>query len=87
MTPQVFLKSHIVNDFKVLEKLLSICGQEHIAPWLFAVINRYSIELKAGIGMDLKSNENSRAFEEAFDAFVLGNLAEKIVDVSIEYKN
>lgn len=37
--------------------------------------------------MNLKSNDNARRFEEAFDALVLGNLAEKIGDVAIEYKN
>jgi hypothetical protein len=37
--------------------------------------------------MDLRSNQNARAFEEAFDTQVLGNLAEKIGDVAIEYKN
>ena len=37
--------------------------------------------------MNLKSNENARAFEEAFDTLVLGNLAEKIGDVAIQYKN
>jgi hypothetical protein len=51
----------------VLEKLLSINGQDNIAPWLYAVINRYSTELKAGVGMNLRSNVNARAFEEAFD--------------------
>jgi hypothetical protein len=37
--------------------------------------------------MDLKSNDNARKFEEAFDNLVLANLAEKIGDVAIEYKN
>jgi hypothetical protein len=41
----------------------------------------------AGKGMDLKSNQNARAFEEAFDTQVLANLTEKISDVAIEYKN
>ena len=86
-TPKDFLLSHIVNDFKVLEKLLSIGGQDNIAPWLYSVINRYSTELKAGAPMDLTSNQNSRAFEEAFDTQVLGNQADKIGDVAIEYKN
>ena len=71
----------------MLEKLLSINGQDNIAPWLYAVVNRYSTELKAGVGMNLKSNNNARAFEEAFDTQVLANLAEKIGDVAIEYKN
>ena len=71
----------------MLEKLLSINGQDNIAPWLYAVVNRYSTELKAGVGMNLKSNDNARAFEEAFDTQVLANLAEKIGDVAIEYKN
>ena len=86
-TPQDFLQTHIVNDFKVLEKLLSINGQDNIAPWLYAVINRYTTELKAGVGMNLRSNENARKFEEAFDTLVLGNLAENISDVAIDYKN
>ena len=37
--------------------------------------------------MDLKSNHNARAFEEAFDTQIVGNLGEKIGDVSINYKN
>ena len=71
----------------MLEKLLSINGQDNIAPWLYAVINRYSTELKAGVGLNLRSNVNARAFEEAFDTQVLANLAEKIGDVAIEHKN
>ena len=43
--------------------------------------------LKAGAGMNLKSKQNARAFEEAFDTLVLGNLAENIGDVAIEYNN
>jgi hypothetical protein len=87
MTLHDYLQSHIVNDFKILEKLLSINGEDNIAPFLYAVINRYSTELKAGVGMNLKSNDNAREFEEAFDTLVLGNLAENIGDVAIEYKN
>ena len=40
--------------------------------------------MKAVVGMNLKSNDNARAFGEAFDTQVMAYLAENIGDVFFE---
>ncbi len=81
-----FLQSHIINDYQMLERLLSIAGNDSIHPWLYAVINNFSTEMNGERGLSLQTNEAARNFEAAFDTKVIGNRSERIGDIVQEYK-
>ena len=74
-----------MNDFKMLERLLSIAGQNSI-PCLYSVINNYTSFLGAGKGILINTNQGARAFEAAFDTLVLGNCTQRIGEIAQEYK-
>jgi hypothetical protein len=59
-TMQDFLQSHIINDYKMLERLLSIAGNDSIPPWLYAVINAFTSEMNAGREFSLQTNDGAR---------------------------